>query len=60
MMVGGKELVELYLCVTSDLTCQLLGAFAKLRKASIGFFVYVRPSVRMELLGSHRTDFHEI
>jgi len=32
-----------------------LGAFAKLRKATISFLV----SVRMEL-GSHSTDFHEI
>jgi len=32
-----------------------LGAFAKLRKASLH---QVRPSGRMERLGSHRTDFH--
>jgi hypothetical protein len=35
----------------------LLDAFAKLRKATINFF---RPSVHMEQLGSHWTDFHEI
>ena len=33
-----------------------LGGFAKLRKAAICFTV----SVRMEQLGSHWTDFHEI
>jgi len=33
-----------------------LGAFAKLRKATISFGM----SVRMEQLGSHWTDFHEI
>jgi len=42
---------------------RFLGAFAKLRKATISFVMSVclsvRPSVRMEL-GSHRTDFHEI
>ena len=35
------------------------GAFAKLRKATISFVISVRPSVRMERLGSHWTDFHE-
>jgi hypothetical protein len=37
-----------------------LGAFAKLRKASFGFVMSVRPSVRMKQLGSYWTDFHEI
>jgi hypothetical protein len=36
-----------------------LGAFAKLRKTASSFVVSVRPSVRMEQLGSHWTDFHE-
>jgi len=36
------------------------GPFAKLRKVTNGFVMSVRPSVRMEQLGSHRTDFHEI
>jgi len=34
--------------------------FAKLRKATISFFMSVRPSARMEELGSHRMDFHEV
>jgi hypothetical protein len=38
----------------------ILGAFAKLRKATISFVVSVRPSVRIEQLGSHCRDFHEI
>jgi hypothetical protein len=42
----------------------LLGAFAKLRKATISFIVSVClsvcPSVRMKQLGSNLTDFHEI
>jgi len=48
--------------VTQTLTRgNFLGAFAKLRKATIGFICpSVRPSVRMEQLGSHWTDFHEI
>ena len=40
------------------------GAFTKLRKTTVGFVVSVRPvvgqPVRMEQLGSHGTDFHEI
>jgi hypothetical protein len=32
------------------------GMFAKLRKGTISFI----PSVRMEQLGSHHMDFHEI
>ena len=35
-------------------------AFAKLRKAIISFVMSVCPSVRMEQLGFHWTDFHEI
>jgi hypothetical protein len=35
-----------------------LGAFAKLRKATISFVMCVRLSVRTEQLGSHWTDFH--
>ena len=42
----------------------LLDAFAKLRKATVTFVVAVPlslcPPVRMEQLGSHWTDFHEI
>jgi len=38
----------------------ILGAFAKLRKATSSFVVSVRLSVGMEKLGSHWTDFHEI
>jgi hypothetical protein len=46
-----------------------LGAIAKLRKETISFLITVRqpppprpvhPSVRMQILGSHMTDFHEI
>jgi hypothetical protein len=36
----------------------ILGAFAKLRKAIVIFVMSVRPSVRMEQLVSHWTDFH--
>jgi hypothetical protein len=34
-----------------------LGAFAKLRKATISFVMFVCPSMRMEQLGVHWTDF---
>jgi hypothetical protein len=37
-----------------------LGAFTKLRKAIVNFVTSVCPSVRLEQLSSHWTDFHEI
>ena len=59
-------------CVTSYMTTRpnsdcdydhldtFLGAFAKLRNATISFAMSVRVSVRIEPLGSHWTDIHEI
>jgi len=41
----------------------VLGAFAKLQKATISFVMYVCPSgqsVRMKELGSHWMEFHDI
>jgi len=42
----------------------ILGAFAKLRTVTIDFVMSVRPSVRpsicVEQLSSHWTDFHEL
>jgi hypothetical protein len=38
----------------------VLGAFAKLRKASISFVISVRLSVRMEQLCFHWTKFYDI
>jgi hypothetical protein len=35
-------------------------AFAKLRKATVGFVKPVYPSARMEWLGSNWMNFHEI
>jgi len=35
-----------------------LGAFAKLRKATVTFVMSLRPSVRMRQLGCHRTDLY--
>jgi hypothetical protein len=40
--------------------CYAMSGFVNLRKASIGFVVSVRQYVRLEQLGSHWTDFHEI
>jgi len=37
---------------------EFLGTLAKLRKATIRFAKYVGPSVRMEQLGPHWTEFH--
>jgi hypothetical protein len=43
---------------------QFLGAFAKLRKVTLSFVMSVRlsvrPSFRMEQLGTHWTDVHDI
>jgi len=38
----------------------LSGAFAKLRNVAISFVMSVRPSARMQQLGSHWKDFREI
>jgi hypothetical protein len=43
-----------------DWGSSFLGAFAKLRIATISFFVPVHSSVGMEQLGSKWTDYHEI
>ena len=40
--------------------CSFLGAFSKLRKATINVIMYVCLSVRTEHLSSKLTDFHEI
>jgi hypothetical protein len=49
---------------TIKLLVPFIGAFAKLPRATTSFIMSVlpsvRPSVRMEQLGSHWTDFHEI
>jgi hypothetical protein len=55
-----KEAVVTQLTPFRCLSASFLSAFAKFRKATIGFVMSVRPSVRMEQLGSHWTDFHEI
>jgi predicted aconitase len=43
---------------------RFLGAFTKLRKATLSFVIFVclsvRPVGRMEQLGRHRTDFRKI
>ena len=51
------------LCYTScDLSASVvfLSDFAKLRKRLFSFIMSVRPSIRMEQLGSHWTEFREI
>jgi hypothetical protein len=45
---------------TLILTRTILGALAKLRKATFSFVMSVGPSVRMEQLGSNWTDFNQI
>ena len=47
-------LIELYwLSLIVSHMLLFVGAFAKLRKATVSFVMFVRPSVRMEQLGSH-------
>jgi hypothetical protein len=41
-------------------TSTVLGAFPKFLKANISVVMSVRPSVHVEQLGSHWTDFHKI
>jgi hypothetical protein len=52
--------VLLYLLYFLNTFILFLNAFAKLRKGTISFVMSVRPSVRMEQLGSHWTNFREI
>jgi len=44
-----KFVLDMFLC-----------AFVQFREATISFVLSVRPSTRIEQLGSHWTDFHEI
>jgi len=59
-----RESVCVCVCVSQGKIYRLLGAFAKLRKATINFViclsVHLCLSVRIERLGSHCTDFPEI
>ena len=51
-------------CVLCEVCIEFLGAFAELRKGTIGFVMYVclsvLPSDFMEQFCSHGTDCHEI
>ena len=42
----------------AEITGWFLGVFAELQKATIIFIMSAHPSVCMEQLGSHWTDFH--
>jgi hypothetical protein len=44
----------------TGLMFEFLVAFTKLRKETVSFIMFVRPSVRMEQLSSHWTGFDEI
>jgi hypothetical protein len=50
----------LHVGMVEQLTYLFLGTFSKLRKTTISFVVSVSPTIRMEQLGSHWTDCHEI
>jgi hypothetical protein len=51
-------------CLSDDLVgiyiVPFLGVFAEVQKMNINFVMSVRPSVRLEQLGSHWMDFDEI
>jgi hypothetical protein len=58
---GGMILLRKTRCARKTaFPVPFLGAFAKFRKATVSFAVFVRLSVRMEQLGSHWTDFDKI
>jgi hypothetical protein len=52
------------LCYLKPIRHSILGAIAKLRKATMGFVMSLNPSIRLSVrtvkLGSHWTDLHEI
>ena len=48
------------LSVCMYVLCPFLGAFAKLRKATISYVISVCPSVRMEQLSSYMADVHKL
>jgi hypothetical protein len=63
VVVSNMKAVVLFNSVDTTLLvnkCLLLCMFAKLRKATVSFDISVLPSVCMEQLSSHWTDFHEI
>ena len=62
VVVRSIKLIDHLWTETRIILHRFLGAFAKLRKATVSFVISVRVrlSVRIEQLGSHWTDFHEI
>ena len=54
------SLSSLHMDCNVEVRALFLGAFAKLRNASISFFMPVCPHGTMEQLGSHWTDSREI
>ena len=60
LLSAVMQVYKVYRYRTSLRSLAVLGAFAKLRKATISFVMSVRPSVRMEQLGSRWTHIHEI
>ena len=59
-LLPSFETCHEFSCLLPKVAYVLLGAFVKLRKATVSFVMSVCPFVRMEQLGSHWTDFHEI
>jgi len=52
--------VYIYMFFIMHMSTNVLGTFAKLRKANISYVISVRLYVRTEQLGSHWTDFNKI
>ena len=58
--ITNMQMNMFFVCLHKRQHVKFLGMFAKLRKATVSSVMSVCPSIRMEELSSHRTDFHEI
>ena len=60
MLIGKVAFLENRARHAHWTTRSFLGAFEKLRKSTVSFVTAVCPLFRLEQLGFHWTDFHEI
>jgi hypothetical protein len=60
VVVNYKPDLVVTFSVDSDVRNAILGAFAKMRKATFSFVMSAFPTVHMEYLGSHWMDLYEI
>jgi len=55
-----KTVVIVLFSPHKSMCVSFLSVFTKLQQKTISFVMSVCPSIRMEQLGFHHTDFHEI